>query len=74
MKVICLLGSTGTGKSSLANSILGKEAFKVSNDLKSETKVTEGHFSMLSTKEIKDIATIILDTPGFGDSEGRSND
>jgi putative ribosome biogenesis GTPase RsgA len=42
-KVICLLGTTGVGKSSLGNTLTCKRGtFKTSPDLKSETDETKG--------------------------------
>ena len=42
-KVVCILGETGSGKSSLANTLSGhQEFFKISGDIKSETDKIKG--------------------------------
>ncbi len=49
--VICMLGATGVGKSSLANTLSCiKGAFKTSADLKSETDETKGVLTTLEHK------------------------
>lgn len=69
---ICLLGVTGHGKSSLANAICGENIFEANAATKSVTEKVQG---MVTTW--RDISThapmICIDTPGFGDSEGRDS-
>ena len=72
VKVVCMLGATGTGKSSVANTLSSSEVFKVSSDINSQTAKTEGVMAMIQT-EHKDLQTLIIDTPGLGDSEGRDS-
>ena len=62
---ILLFGETGNGKSSLANILLKRNVFKVSNDTKSETKVT---FGKQGTGDASDL--FVIDTPGLQDYEG----
>lgn len=60
-----IFGETGNGKSSLGNQLLGLDAFKVSADIKSETKVT---FGRNGTGENANL--FVIDTPGLQDSTG----
>jgi predicted GTPase len=69
---MCILGTTGVGKSSLANTLSEVKKFKVSADLKSETENTQGIFVTLKHND-KSYPALIIDTPGFGDSEGRDS-
>lgn len=64
---ILLLGATGDGKSQLGNFILNNpKAFKVSDDIKSETKETEGKYGVKGAEDI-----FVIDTPGLQDTEGK---
>ena len=62
---ILLFGETGNGKSTLGNQLLGDDAFKVSNDVKSETKLTYGRQGKGINNNL-----FIIDTPGLQDSNG----
>jgi predicted GTPase len=72
-KIICMLGVTGHGKSSLANVICGENTFEANAGTTSVTEKVQG---IVTTW--RDISThvplICIDTPGFGDSEGRDPD
>lgn len=66
---VCLLGVTGHGKSSTANTLCGKEYFTVSQGTESETHKVRGLLTTwYNIPEGRMI--IVLDTPGFGDSKG----
>ena len=62
---ILLFGETGNGKSSLGNFLLGNNVFKVSADVKAETKVTFGREGVGDSKDL-----FVIDTPGLQDTEG----
>ena len=62
---ILLLGVTGNGKSTLGNVLLGKEVFKVGDDIDSCTNQTQLESSIVNGTQIN-----IIDTPGFDDSNG----
>ena len=62
---LLLLGATGDGKSQLGNFILNNpSAFKVSDDIKSETKETIGAYGINGSENI-----FVIDTPGLQDTE-----
>ena len=62
---ILLFGETGNGKSSLGNCLLGDNVFKVSPDVKAETKVTFGREGKGDSSDL-----FVIDTPGLQDTEG----
>ncbi|XP_024866780.1 GTPase IMAP family member 7-like isoform X1 [Kryptolebias marmoratus] len=65
---ILLLGKSGNGKSSLANTIFGETAFKVKNFNDLKTFVSEAKIKCINGRSIT-----LIDTPGFFD-QGRSED
>ena len=61
---IIVLGETGNGKSQFCNAVLQRQVFTVSDDTKSETKITKGSYGMNDAEKI-----FAIDTPGLQDSE-----
>ncbi|XP_051258471.1 GTPase IMAP family member 7-like [Dicentrarchus labrax] len=61
---IVVLGKTGAGKSSLANTIFGETVFKIDSSPKSGTSECKAE-----TKSIKGRSIMWIDTPGFFDTE-----
>ena len=70
---VCMIGVTGHGKSTTANTLIGYEYFKSSPDIKSETSEVRGvlgnWFGEQSQRSL-----MITDTPGLGDSESRDTE
>ena len=65
-----LLGATGDGKSQLGNFILNNpKAFKVSDDIYSETKETKGDYGIKGAENL-----FVIDTPGINDTEGKDKE
>lgn len=69
---VVLLGTTGSGKSSLGNSLLNKEAFVVAHTASSGTRV--GKLESGINPLLPDVPITIIDAPGYGDSEGRDQE
>ncbi|KAM9335546.1 GTPase IMAP family member 8-like [Symphorus nematophorus] len=68
MRVV-IVGKTGAGKSSLANTIFGDERFKVGHTLKSETSECKAETRSVSGRSIT-----LIDTPGFFDTNTSEDD
>ena len=72
-----ILGQTGTGKSTLANVLLGQEfdckncTFPVCDGMNSCTKETKYATGKWLGREAE---FTVVDTPGFGDSDNNDND
>lgn len=68
--VACMIGLTGHGKSTTANSICGKQEFSVSGGTESETTAFDGVLTRWEGSRNED-PIIVIDTPGIGDSRNR---
>ena len=66
---ILLFGETGNGKSSLGNHLLGLDAFRVSDDIDSETKITFGRKGEGNNSNL-----FVIDTPGLMDTKGNDKE
>lgn len=71
--VVCVIGETGTGKSALANEIIGNKHFKCSFSAESETNKVEGYLSTWFGKPSRE-PVLVLDTPGIGASNNKDTD
>ncbi|XP_075948310.1 GTPase IMAP family member 7-like [Anarhichas minor] len=61
---IVILGKTGVGKSSVANTIVGEELFKIGQTAKSETSECRA-----KTKSVNGRNITLIDTPGLFDTD-----
>uniref|UniRef100_UPI0037E7E5A6 GTPase IMAP family member 7-like n=1 Tax=Semicossyphus pulcher TaxID=241346 RepID=UPI0037E7E5A6 len=68
MRVV-ILGKTGSGKSSLANTIFGEETFMVDHTLNSGTSECQ-----VETRSVNGQSITLMDTPGFFDTERSEED
>uniref|UniRef100_A0A8C6WH45 AIG1-type G domain-containing protein n=1 Tax=Neogobius melanostomus TaxID=47308 RepID=A0A8C6WH45_9GOBI len=57
---VVLIGKSGSGKSSLANTILGGQPFKVNHSSESKSK-----FSEAQTRPVNGLTLTLIDTPGI---------
>lgn len=72
-RVVCMIGLTGHGKSSTANSLSGQDKFTVLAGTESETIQITGLLSKWQGKKEED-PLIVIDTPGLGDSKNRDTE
>ncbi|KAM6894250.1 GTPase IMAP family member 7-like [Lycodopsis pacificus] len=61
---IVILGKTGTGKSSVANTIFGDELFKIGHTANSETSECRAETKSINGRDIT-----VIDTPGLFDTD-----
>ncbi|XP_045897657.1 GTPase IMAP family member 7-like, partial [Micropterus dolomieu] len=61
---IVILGKTGVGKSSLANTIFGEELFEIDDSLDSGTRKCQ-----VETRSVNGRSITLIDTPGFFDTD-----
>ncbi|XP_023254444.1 uncharacterized protein LOC111648921, partial [Seriola lalandi dorsalis] len=66
---IVILGKTGVGKSSLANTIFGEKVFKTDHTINSGTRECEAQ-----TRSVKGRNLTLIDTPGFFDTDRAEED
>lgn len=66
---VVLMGKTGCGKSSLANTIFGEAMFKVNPGSDSKTRLSEG-----KTKTVNGQRLTLIDTPGIFSSDRSERD
>jgi ribosome biogenesis GTPase A len=62
-----MIGCTGHGKSTTANSMCGEAKFSVSGGTESETTAFDGVLTRWENMRNED-PIIVIDTPGIGDS------
>ena len=65
-----MIGCTGHGKSTTANSICGAKHFGESGGTESETSSFDAFLTRWENKPSED-PVIVIDTPGLGDSRNR---
>lgn len=66
---VVLLGKTGAGKSSVANTIFGKKIFVVNDSPNSETKTCQSYTDTVSGRSL-----CLIDTPGLFDTDPESSE